>query len=125
MPKPIKIDRFPTSDDILAFLKEGGGKITKREVARAFQIKGQDKVMLKKLLRQMLNDGLIAQDAGRALRPADRLPGVQVLEFSGVDKHGDALLKPVKWDRKEPLPTIYLTENKEKNTLPLGQATVY
>lgn len=120
MPKPIKIDRFPTSDDILAFLKEAGGKITKREVARAFQIKGQDKVLLKKLLRQMLNDGLIAQDAGRALRPADRLPGVQVLEFSGVDKHGDALLKPVKWDRKEPLPTIYLTENKRKKHPALG-----
>lgn len=120
MPKSVKIDRFPTSDDVLAFLKEGGGKITKREVARAFQIKGQDKVLLKKLLRQMLNDGLIAQDAGRALRPADRLPGVQVLEFSGLDKHGDALMKPVKWDRKEPLPTIYLTEHKRKKHPALG-----
>lgn len=120
MPKPVEIDRFPTSDDILAFLKEGSGKITKREIARAFQIKGQDKVLLKKLLRQMLNDGLIAQDAGRALRAADRLPGVQVLEFAGLDKHGDALMKPVKWDRKDPLPTIYLTENKRKKHPALG-----
>lgn len=115
-----KTDHFPTSDDILAFLKEGGRKITKREVARAFQIKGPDKVQLKKLLREMINDGLIAQDAGRALRPADRLPSVQVVEFVGLDKHGDALVKPVKWDRKEDLPTIYLTDDKRKKGPAMG-----
>ncbi len=119
-PKTTQVDRFPTSDDILAFLKQGGGKITKREVARAFQIKGPDKVLLKKLLRNMINDGLIAQDSGRALRPADRLPGVQVLEFAGLDKGGDALLRPVKWDKRDPLPTIYLTESKRKNHPALG-----
>ncbi len=120
MPNPKQTDRFPTSDDILTFLREGNGKITKRELARAFQIKGPDKVLLKKLLREMLNDGLIAQDAGRALRPADRLPGVQVVEFSGLDKHGDALLRPVKWDRSEPAPTIYLSDDKRKKHPALG-----
>ncbi len=115
-----KIDRFPTSDDILAFLRESGSKITKRELARAFHIKGPDKVQLKKLLREMLNDGLIAQDAGRALRPADRLPGVQVLEFAGLDKHGDALMRPVKWDRKAEMPIIYLSEDKRKKHPALG-----
>lgn len=120
MPHPKKTDRFPTSDDILAFLREGGGKITKRELARAFQIKGPDKVLLKKLLREMLNDGLIAQDAGRALRPADRLPNVQVVEFAGLDKHGDALVRPVKWDKQGQVPTIYLSDDKRKKRPALG-----
>lgn len=105
---------------MLDFLREGGGKITKREIARAFQIKGQDKVQLKKLLRGMLNDGLIAQDSGRALRPADRLPGVQVVEFAGLDKHGDALVRPVKWDRKEEAPIIYLSADKRRKHSALG-----
>lgn len=120
LPNPKQTDRFPTNDDILTFLRDGNGKITKRELARAFQIKGPDKVLLKKLLREMLNDGLIAQDAGRVLRPADRLPGVQVVEFAGLDKHGDALLRPVKWDRGEPAPTIYLGNDKRKKHPALG-----
>lgn len=113
-------DHFPTQDDILSFLRDSPGKITKREVARAFNIKGPDKIQLKKLLREMLEDGLIAQDAGRALRQAGRLPAVQVVEFAGLDKHGDALLKPVKWDRNEPQPTIYLSEDKRKTRAALG-----
>lgn len=115
-----KIDRFPTRDDVLAFLREGRGKITKRELARAFQIKGQDKVLLKKLLREMLNDGLIAQDSGRALRPADKLPAVQIVEFSGLDKHGDATVRPVKWDGSGQPPLIYLSTDKKKKGPALG-----
>ncbi len=115
-----KFDHFPTEKDILDFLRDTGGKITKREIARAFRITGADKIQLKKLLRDMINNGQIAQDSGRALRPADRLPGVQVIEFAGLDKDGDVLMRPVKRERGGPAPTIYLSDDRRKKAPALG-----
>lgn len=115
-----KFDHFPTEKDILDFLRDTNGKITKREISRAFRITGADKIQLKKLLRDMINNGQIAQDSGRALRPADRLPGVQVLEFAGLDKDGDVLMRPVKRERGTPAPTIYLSDDKRKKHPALG-----
>jgi len=115
-----KFDHFPTEKDILDFLRDTGGKITKREISRAFRITGADKIQLKKLLRDMINNGQIAQDSGRALRPADRLPGVQVIEFAGLDKDGDVLMQSVKRERGGPAPTIYLSDDKRKKHAALG-----
>ncbi|WP_262695561.1 ribonuclease R [Kordiimonas aquimaris] len=114
------LDHFPTKDDILGFLKDARSKATKREIARAFQIRGQDKVLLKKLLREMLNDGIIAQDASRSLRPAEQLSAVQVVEYAGVDTHGDVLVRPVKWDGSGPAPKIFLSSDKRKKGPAIG-----
>lgn len=103
---------LPSRDEILAFLKTADGKITKREIARAFNVRGPDKVLLKKMLREMAEDGLIAKDAARALRPADRLPGVQVVEFAGLDDHGDVLVRPAGWKDEAAPPRIYLDERR-------------
>jgi len=86
---------FPTREDILGFLDSAEGKITKREIARAFGIKGADKIALKRLLKDMTEAGVIAQDHARALRKADSLPNVLVAEFSGTDREGETLLRPV------------------------------
>ena len=102
---------FPTREDILSFLKENDGKITKREIARAFGIKGPDKVQLKKLLREMTEDGLIAKDNARALRPSSQLPSVQIVEFAGTDKHGEGLVRPQNWDVRDGAPPkIYISQ---------------
>lgn len=120
MTKNDMVDQLPSQDDILEFLKNARSKVTKREIARAFKIRGQDKVLLKKLLRQMLDDGIIAQDASRSLRPAERLPAVQIVEFSGLDSHGDVLVRPVKWDRAGPVPIIFIASEKRNRGPALG-----
>lgn len=89
-----------------------GGKVTKRDIARAFGVKGPDKVHLKKALRELSEDGILSKDPSHALRPADRLPGVQVVEFAGTDKHGHVLVKPVNFEGGGDVPTIYLKEKK-------------
>lgn len=104
---------LPTRDEIMEFIRTfPHGKVTKRDIARAFGIKGPDKVQLKKMLRELTEDGLLAKDQGHALRPADRLPNVQVVEFAGTDKQGDVLVKPVNPDNDGPAPKIYLQEKK-------------
>ena len=43
---------MPTRDDVLAFINDQPGKVGKREIARAFGIRGNDKVALKALLEK-------------------------------------------------------------------------
>lgn len=86
---------MPTREAVLEFLEKSDGKITKREIARAFAIRGPAKVHLKRLLRDMIEDGILAQDHARALRPADKLPAVIVAEYAGLDRGGEVLLQPV------------------------------
>jgi len=106
-------DHLPSREDVLAFLRDAKTKVTKREIARAFGITGPDKVHLKKLLREMQEDGTLAKDQGQALRPADQLPSVQVVEFAGLDAHGDPLVKPVNWEGEGKPPTIYISEERK------------
>lgn len=113
-------DDFPSKEDLLGFIRNSHGKVTKRELARAFNLKGQDKILLKKMLREMLNDGLIAQDTARVLRPADRLPAVQVLEYAGTDRQGDVLLRLLKNAENGVEPTIYLSASKKKKGPAIG-----
>lgn len=107
-----RLGKFPSKDDILAFIRDYRGKVTKREIARAFGIKGPDKVQLKKLLRELTEDGLLAKDQSRALRPADRLPNVQIIEYAGTDKHGDPMARPVNWQGDGDAPTIYISTKR-------------
>ena len=111
---------FPTKDDLLTFIRDYEGKVTKREIARAFGIKGPEKVQLKKMLRELTEDGLLAKDQQRALRPADRLPNVQIIEFAGTDKHGDPIATPVNWTGDGMPPTIYISERKGRRGSAMG-----
>ncbi len=106
---------LPDKEQVLSFIRDFDGKVGKREIARAFGIKGPDKVLLKKILRELMEEGLLARDSGTSLRPADRMPGVQVVEFAGLDKHGDVLLKAVNWQGEGKPPTIFLSEKSGRS----------
>ncbi|MBL4838088.1 MAG: ribonuclease R [Kordiimonadaceae bacterium] len=112
---------FPSHTEILAFIKDFKGKVTKREIARAFGITGSDKILLKRVLRELKEDGRIAQDQSRRLRPSGRLPNVQVIEFAGIDKHGDPYAHPVNWESDGPSPTILISEKKNRRGPAMGK----
>src|SRR3990167_11144264 len=50
---------LPTRNQVLEFIRESGGPSGKREIAREFGLKGQEKIALKKLLADMADEGLI------------------------------------------------------------------
>ncbi len=112
---------FPTKDKILAFVKDYQGKATKREIARAFGIKGQDKILLKQALRELVEEGHIAKDQQRTLRPSNRLPNVQIIEFAGVDKDGDPIGKLVNWEGKGKPPKVFIQEKKSRRGPAMGR----
>jgi ribonuclease R len=101
--------RLPSREDILAFLareKEamrkagGGGKIGKREIARAFGIKGADKIELKRLLGELSAQGAI-EKRGKSLAKPGALPAVALVDIIGRDSDGELIATPVEWNEDE------------------------
>jgi ribonuclease R len=101
----------PTREDILAFIarekaaaeKAGAahpGKIGKREIARAFDIKGADRIALKRILKELEADGAVER-RGKALHKPGSLPSVVVANIVARDRDGDLLAEPDEWDAIE------------------------
>ena len=57
---------LPSRKQILDFIASSDQPAGKREIARAFGLRGNDKIALKKLLNDMGDEGLIETSRGRA-----------------------------------------------------------
>ena len=107
---------LPSRDEIIAFIareREAAGerapqKIGKREIARAFQLKGADKIGLKRVLKEMEADGTVERRRKGLSKPGV-LPPTVLAEIFTRDRDGDLLAKPADWNDSEgPAPTIVL-----------------
>jgi ribonuclease R len=86
----------PSREEILKFLRESDGTAGKREIARAFNIKGDARVELKRLLAEMAEEGSLA-GSRKDLREAGKLPPITILEITGRDSDGDLIGRPAVW----------------------------
>ncbi|WP_283776539.1 ribonuclease R [Stappia sp. WLB 29] len=91
---------MPSRDEIMAFLADNPGMAGKREIARHFGITGGARIYLKRLLREMADDGLLEKRQKRLSRPGD-LPPVLVVLVTGRDSDGELLAEPASWDEDE------------------------
>ncbi len=100
---------FPSREDILAFLarerealdKSGAAaKIGKREIARAFGIKGSDRILLKRILAELAAEGAL-EKRGKRLVKKGVLPAVTLADITGRDRDGELVATPVEWDEDE------------------------
>ncbi len=108
----------PTREEIIAFIArereisaEGTAgrmpaKIGKREIARAFDIKGDDRIALKHLLKELEAEGAIERRR-KGLHKAGLLPATVLADIFSRDRDGDLLAAPVDWDPAQgPAPKI-------------------
>jgi ribonuclease R len=99
------VPALPTRDEILAFIareREAQGektpaKIGKREIARAFGVKGSDKIGLKRVLKELESEGTIERRR-KSLHKAGLLPAVVLAEIFSRDRDGDLLAVPAEWN---------------------------
>ncbi|MBP1807219.1 ribonuclease R [Rubellimicrobium aerolatum] len=87
---------FPTKDAILQWIEENP-EATKREIAKAFGIRGAAKIDFKALLGEMEEDGDLRPRKPRRERDEGGMPPVTVIEVTGPDASGDLLARPVDW----------------------------
>jgi ribonuclease R len=108
-------DALPSREEILSFLREHEGAAGKRDIARAFNIKGDARVALKKRLAEMAAEGLLA-GTKRDLRERGKLPPVTVLEVTGRDEDGDLIARPAVWkDGDGPPPAVLVLTHRARN----------
>ena len=103
---------LPSKKEIFEFLETTSAKAGKREIARAFGIKGAERIALKSLLREMTEEGLLAGSRRKLTRPG-LLPSVTVLEVHTRDEDGEFVARPATWDDEAgPMPKILMVESR-------------
>ena len=114
---------LPSKDEILAFIareRDGSGgkaqaKIRKREIARAFNVKGPAKIALKGMLKDLEADGAIERRR-KSLHKPGLLPGVVLADMIARDRDGDLLATPAEWDIGQgPAPQILVMAKARQN----------
>jgi len=108
----------PTKQQILDFIAESPGPIGKREIARAFGIRGGARIALKAVLKEMQNEGLLDRGARRRVRAAGALPPVAVIDVIEIDADGDVSCRPARWESESPPPVIYLRSGRQAIAAP-------
>ena len=103
--------QIPTKEQILDWIKENPGKTNKRDVGRAFGIKGADRIELKRMLKELTADGLLAKKR-RTYIDSDELPPVSVLMVLPPDANGDLAAKPLEWKGESDAPRILIMPQK-------------
>jgi ribonuclease R len=99
---------FPTKEQIAEFIAGFDGKAGKREIARAFSLDADQKQALKRVLREMADEGAIQRGRGRRLDVARSHPTVSMVEVTGTDADGEVLARPLHWPEGEEPPVIYM-----------------
>ena len=111
---------LPTRQQVLDFIATSDQPAGKREIARAFGLRGPDKMALKTLLKDMADEGLIDSAPGRAFHKMGGVPKVTVLRIADVDDGGNVWAVPEQWHADSPPPKIRIAERQRRGALGVG-----
>ena len=97
------MNRLPSREEVLQWISDNPTQTAKRDIARAFGIKGAARIDLKRLLRELEDEGHL-QKKRKTYRDPDRLPPVSVRSVLPPDADGDLWARPLEWhgDGEEP-----------------------
>ena len=87
--------QLPSMEELRGWLRDNPGA-SRRDVARAFGIKGSAKLDLQAMLRELEGEGLIPPRRA-AHRGAAKLPPVTILQVLAPDAAGDLFARPLEW----------------------------
>jgi len=99
---------LPTKEQVAKFLRESPGEISRREIARAFNVKGDDRALLRTMLKEMESEGQLNRRGPKKVRVAGALPDVLPIDIMSVDSDGDMLCLPSGWEGAAEPPMIRL-----------------
>ncbi|WP_197918645.1 ribonuclease R [Thiosulfatihalobacter marinus] len=97
--------RIPTKEEILEWISDNPTLTSKRDIAKAFGIKGAARIDLKRLLKELEADGHLRK-RNKSYRDPDKLPPVCVLQITGPDTDGDLFARPLEWHGDGPAPRV-------------------
>ena len=97
--------QLPSRQQILDWVAQHPDATAKRDIAKAFGIKGAERIELKRLLKELEAEGALERRR-RHYHDAEALPAVSVIQILSPDADGDLFAKPVEWPGEGPMPRI-------------------
>jgi ribonuclease R len=94
--------------------------VTRRDLARAFSLKGQERADLRAMMRELESEGLLARGHKKRVRARDRLPGVTVVLVTGLDPDGELLAQPASRDDDAPSARVQLIQDNRGRAPKVG-----
>lgn len=101
------MSKLPTKDEVLQWISDNPTLTSKRDIAKAFGIKGAARIDLKRLLKELEAEGHL-QKRKKTFRDPDKLPPVSVIQVSEADSDGDLFARPMEWQGEGPEPKILM-----------------
>jgi len=101
------MSKLPTKPEILEWIEQNPTQTAKRDIAKAFGIKGAARIDLKRMLKELANEGHL-EKRKRSYSDPDRLPPVSVLLVTGPDNQGDLFAKPMEWQGAGDAPGVLI-----------------
>ncbi|MDZ4310370.1 MAG: ribonuclease R [Cypionkella sp.] len=105
------MNNLPTKDQIRQWILENPGLTGKRDLAKAFGIKGDARIDLKRMLKELEAEGGIEKKERRYREPG-ALPPVSVLLVLPPDSNGDLFAQPLEADAGDTPPRILIIPQK-------------
>ncbi|KAA9006138.1 ribonuclease R [Histidinibacterium aquaticum] len=111
--------RIPSKEEILNWISENPTQTSKRDIAKAFGLKGAERIDLKRHLRALEDEGHL-QKKRKGYRDPEKLPPVSVLQVLGPDADGDLYAKPLEWHGEGPEPSVLVQPRESDPALGEG-----
>ena len=112
------MSRLPSKAEILSWISDNPASTSKRDIARAFGLKGAERVELKRVLRELQEEGHLAKRR-RSYRDPEALPPVTVLEVRPTEE-GDLRARPLEWHGEGEAPRVLVIPRASDPALGAG-----
>ncbi len=99
------MSKLPTKEQILDWISSNPTLTSKRDISKAFGIKGAARIDLKRILKELEEEGHL-QKRKKTYRDPDQLPPVSVLQIVKQTEDGDLLARPLEWSGEGQAPVV-------------------
>ncbi len=113
------MSQLPSKEQILEWISQNPTQTSKRDIARAFGIKGAARIDLKRILKELEAEGHL-QKRRKTYRDPDKLPPVSVLQILDVTPDGDLMARPLEWHGEGDEPAILMIPRASDPALGAG-----
>jgi ribonuclease R len=113
------MSKMPTKKDILDWISAHPTLTGKRDIAKTFHIKGAARINLKRLLKELEEEGHL-EKRKKTYRDPDILPPVGVLQVKSLTGEGEVLARPQDWQGTGDEPVVLLIPRRSDPALGVG-----
>ena len=113
------MSQLPTKEQILDWISSNPTLTSKRDISKAFGIKGAARIDLKRMLKELEEEGHL-QKRKKTYRDPDQLPPVSGLQITAQTEDGDLLARPIEWQGQSAEPVVLFVAKASDPALNVG-----